>query len=194
MLLGDNGEKIGVIGIAEALHRAQEIELDLVQISKSDNGLSICKIMDFNAWQYREDKKRHQQELKNKSHELKEMWFSPAVDDGDLKVKLKKCEDFLKDGHKVKVTIKPTKGKRNQYALMHNKEMVHKVINQVVEALKEIATVEAGAKSGAMMTVSVILKPEKKPKVTAKEEGVKSENAQPTTDAVKTVVKPTVKM
>lgn len=162
MLLDNNGVKIGELFTNEALRRAEDAQLDLVMLSKPDNGLAVCKILDYNAWQYHEKKKKEAQESKNKTHDLKELWISPAVGDSDLNIKIKKAQEFLKIGHKVRFTVKPTKGKRDQYRLMQNFQMLKELSNKILEGVAEVSSLENDLKITTGSNFSFTLKPEKK--------------------------------
>lgn len=164
MLLNKEGVKEGIVPLYEARRKAEDAELDLVQISKTNNGLAICKIIDYGAWQFKENKQKHQQELKNKSLELKEIWISPAIGENDLKIKMKKCEEFLVAGHKVKVVLKVAKGKKDQYRLIQNKELTYALMNKALHMLEEVSAIDTPVKSGPNGSLSATLKPSVKPK------------------------------
>lgn len=93
----------GIYPIAEALRIANELGLDLIEISSKSSPV-VCKIMEFSKFQY-EQKKRDKDNKKKKSSQLKEMWLSPEIGDHDLETKARKSAEFLKDGDKVKVTM-----------------------------------------------------------------------------------------
>ncbi len=178
ILFDKEGVKLGVIGLPEARSRAQEADLDLVQVAKTEQGMPICKILDFGKWQYQEKKKKHEQELKNKFHELKEMWLSPAISENDFKIKLQKCAEFLADGHKVKITLKVARGKREQYRLlMQNKELAWSLMNNAIAFLKEVSSVDSPVKGGPGGSLNMILKPEKK--AVLKSQASNKEKAKP---------------
>lgn len=177
ILFDKEGVKLGQVNLSEARKRAEDAELDLVQVAKTEQGVPICKILNFGAWKYHEQKKKHKQEIKNKTHELKEMWISPAIDDNDLKIKMQKCEAFLKEGHKVRIVLKVARGKKDQYRLIQNKEMSYALMNSAINFLKEAASIDTPTKGGPGGSLSVILKPSLKPVVKVE----KNEATQPTT-------------
>lgn len=104
-LVGDNVE-VGVYDTKEALRKADELELDLIEISPTANP-PVCKIMDYSKFLYEQKKKVKEQEKKNKENmmELKELRFGPNTDDHDFEFKKRHAEKFLKDGDKVRAFV-----------------------------------------------------------------------------------------
>lgn len=104
-LVGDNIEN-GEIDIKTALKIADEMDLDLVEISNS-GGLPICKIVDYQKFLY--EKKKKEKEIKKiqkqKQVEVKEIRMTPNTDDHDFQFKLNHAKSFLKDGNKVLVSV-----------------------------------------------------------------------------------------
>lgn len=103
-LVGDNIDNPGIYPVKEAMHLADEMELDLVEISaKSDP--PVCKIIDYQKFLYQQKKK--QKELKAKSTKIvvKELRFGPNTDDHDYNFKLKHAQKFLEDGARVKAFV-----------------------------------------------------------------------------------------
>ena len=102
--MGDNIEGSQVVSIREALRMADELEVDLVEISpKADP--PVCRLVDYQKFLYQE--KRKAKEIKNKSVKIvvKEIRFGPNTDDHDYNFKLRHAENFLKDGAKVKAYV-----------------------------------------------------------------------------------------
>lgn len=97
------GENIGILSRDEALRRAQELELDLVLVSPQANP-PVAKIISWSKFKYEQGKKAKGN--KSKSSEMKEMWFKPFIDEGDLDHKLKRVREFTEKGHKVKLTVR----------------------------------------------------------------------------------------
>ena len=103
-LVGDNIEGSQVVSIREALRMAEELEVDLVEISpKADP--PVCRLVDYQKFLYQQ--KRKAKEIKNKSVKIvvKEIRFGPNTDDHDYNFKLRHAENFLKDGSKVKAYV-----------------------------------------------------------------------------------------
>ncbi len=103
-LVGENIEEDGIVSLREALHMAEELGLDLVEISPNANP-PVCKIIDYKKFLYNQKKK--QKELKAKSAKivLKEIRFGPQTDEHDYNFKLKHARKFLEDGAKVKAFV-----------------------------------------------------------------------------------------
>lgn len=102
-LVGENIEP-GVYNIDTARKMAEELEMDLVEISP--NAVPpVCKIIDYNKFLYEKKKKEKEQKAKSKQVEVKEIRFTPNTDDHDFDFKAKHAEKFLLEGHKVKCFV-----------------------------------------------------------------------------------------
>ena len=104
MIIDDTSEQLGVISLTEALQRASDLGVDLVEISPNANP-PVCKIMDFGKFKYREQKKAHEMKMKQKQVQIKEVKLRPVTDDHDYQIKLKNARRFLEDGDKVKFIV-----------------------------------------------------------------------------------------
>ena len=103
-LVGDNIPEPGVYPIAKALRLADELELDLVEISaKSDP--PVCKILDYQKYLYQQKKKAKEMKSNSAKIVVKEIRFGPNTDEHDFQFKLKHAQEFLQEGSKVKATI-----------------------------------------------------------------------------------------
>ena len=103
-LVGDNIPEPGVYPIAKALRLADELELDLVEISaKADP--PVCKILDYQKYLYQQKKKAKEMKSNSAKIVVKEIRFGPTTDEHDFQFKLKHAQEFLQDGSKVKATI-----------------------------------------------------------------------------------------
>ena len=89
----------------EALTRAEEAELDLVEIAPLAKP-PVCRIMDFGKFKYQEAKQAHEAKLKQKQIQVKEVKFRPGTDEGDYKIKLRNLIQFLEEGDKTKMTLR----------------------------------------------------------------------------------------
>jgi translation initiation factor IF-3 len=162
-LVGDN-VTMGVYPTQEALKMAQQLELDLVEISPQADP-PVCKIIDYNKFLY--DKKRKEKEMKakSKSAELKEIRFTPGTDDHDFDFKARHAENFLKEGNKVKAYVQ-FKGR----AIMF-KERGELVLLKFAERLAEFGQVEGLPKlEGKRMLMVIAPKTQKKKKETGTNE------------------------
>ncbi len=103
-LVGDNIEEPGVYPIAQALKMADELELDLVEISaKADP--PVCKILDYQKYLYQQKKKAKEMKQNSTKIVIKEIRFGPNTDEHDFQFKLKHAQEFLNEGSKVKASV-----------------------------------------------------------------------------------------
>lgn len=106
-LIDSNGAFIGIVDSKTALAKARELGLDLICTTvKADP--PVCKIQDFGKWNYERQKKEKQKKKLERQNrvELRELQFRPNIDVHDLNVKLKKAQEFIDDGDKVKIVMK----------------------------------------------------------------------------------------
>lgn len=134
-LIGADGEQIGVVSTRDALSRAEDEGLDLVEISPNAEP-PVCKIMDFGKFMFEQQKKASAARKNQKQMQVKEIKFRPGTDEGDYKVKLKKLMSFLEDGDKVKITLR-FRGRE-----MAHRELGLELLNRVQADLDELGTVE----------------------------------------------------
>jgi translation initiation factor IF-3 len=104
-LVGEDGEQLGIVPLADALGKAEAAELDLVEIAPMAKP-PVCRIMDFGKFKYREAKKQHEARLKLKQIQVKEVKFRPGTDEGDYQIKLRNLIRFLGEGDKAKITLR----------------------------------------------------------------------------------------
>ena len=104
-VIGSDGEMIGVLSRDEALAKAEEEGLDLVEIQPNADP-PVCRIMDFGKFKFELQKKASAAKKKQKIVEIKELKFRPTTDDGDYNIKLRNLRRFLEEGDKVKVNIR----------------------------------------------------------------------------------------
>ncbi len=104
-MIGADGDQLGIMTSAAALALAEEKELDLVKIAPSATP-PVCKIMDYGKFRFEQLKK--EKEAKKNQHvvEVKEIRMSPSIDTNDFNTKVKNAMKFLKDGNRVKVTVR----------------------------------------------------------------------------------------
>lgn len=104
-MIDQDGEQVGVLKASEALRKAEEAGLDLVEISPNASP-PVCRIMDFGKYQFELKKRKAAQRRKTKQTQVKEVKFRPSTDVGDFDVKLRKINSFLERGDKVKVSLR----------------------------------------------------------------------------------------
>lgn len=105
LLIDETGQRIGVVATADALRRAKEADLDLVEVAPALRP-PVCKIIDYGKYQYEQEKSSSQQRKKNKAREEKEMRLSLGINGHDLLIKAKKVDQFLGRQHKVRLVVR----------------------------------------------------------------------------------------
>jgi len=100
----ENGEQAGIVPTEVALDRADDAELDLVEVAPNANP-PVCRLMDYSKFKYEKAKKAKEAKKKQKIIQNKEVRFRPNIEDHDLNTKVTKAREFLDDGDRVKITI-----------------------------------------------------------------------------------------
>ena len=158
LVIGPNGEQVGVKQIQDALTLASYAALDLVLISPNANP-PVCKVMDYNKYRYEKQKKAKEALKKQKANmsELKEYRLSPVIDIGDFETKLRNATKYLQKGDKVKLTVR-FKGRQ-----MAHTELGREVLDRFAERVSEYADIEQKPKlDGRTMTMMLIPKKDNK--------------------------------
>lgn len=148
-LIGPDGQQIGIVSIQEALRRAEEADLDLVEISPNA-APPVCRILNYGKFQYEESKRRHAAKKKQKQIQVKEVKFRPGTDTGDYQVKLRNLIRFLENGDKAKVTLR-FRGRE-----MAHQELGIQLLKRVEADLKPYGTVEQFPRLEGRQMVMVI--------------------------------------
>jgi translation initiation factor IF-3 len=104
-LIDEAGNMIGVVRLREALTRAEDAGLDLVEISPTAEP-PVCKILDYGKFKYEAQKKANAARKRQRIIDIKEIKMRPNIDDNDYHTKMKKIHSFLEEGDKVKVTMR----------------------------------------------------------------------------------------
>jgi len=136
MLIGANGEKIGILPTSEALKSASEASLDLVQVSPSDATPVVCKLLDYGKHLFDKKKSITSSKVKVKRNTTKEIKFRPSTDVGDYNIKLKKIKSFILEGDKTKISVR-FRGRE-----ILNSDMGLNLLNKLKLELEEIAQVD----------------------------------------------------
>jgi translation initiation factor IF-3 len=148
-LVGPDGDQIGVVTTQEALRRARDLDLDLVEVAPQANP-PVCRIMDYGKFKYERDIRQKEARKKQARTELKEIKFRPKIDAHDYGTKKGHVERFLRGGHKVKVTIM-FRGRE-----MSHTELGRKILDRLVGDLGEMVTVESMPKQEGRNMIMVI--------------------------------------
>ena len=134
-VVDQNGEQLGVMSGRDALALAEERQLDLVKIAPQARP-PVCKLMDYGKYRFEQSKKEREFRKNQKVITVKEVRLSATIEDHDIDVKFKNAVKFLKEGNKVKVTIR-FRGRQ----ITHS-DIGRQVMNEFAERIKEYGTVD----------------------------------------------------
>ncbi len=154
--MGVDSEPLGIVTLSEAFAQAEENDIDLVEIAPNANP-PVCRLMDYGKFKYAESKRLHEQKLKQKNVQIKEVKFRPATDTGDYTIKVRNITRFLEAGDKVKCTLR-----------FRGREITHQefglaLLRRVQADLIEIAVVEQFPKMEGRQMVMVLAPVKKEP-------------------------------
>ena len=149
LVIGPEGEQLGILSKQDALAAAAEAGLDLVEVAPNATP-PVCRIMDFGKFKYQQSKKAQQAKKKQKVIQVKELKVRPKTDEHDLETKAKHARRFLEEGNKIKVTVR-----------FRGREIVHPdrgemVLKKLMELLQGFATVESPPKMEGRTMVMVV--------------------------------------
>jgi len=148
--IDENGEQMGIIPTRQALMRAHETGLDLVEIGATAKP-PICRIMDHGKFKYEQDKKKKEQKKRQVIVKLKEVKFHVNVGDHDYDTKLRHAQEFLLEGNRVKISLM-FRGRENAH-----RELGFELMKRIVTDLAAVATVEQAPRlQGRNMFMMVI--------------------------------------
>jgi len=147
LLIGGEGEQLGVKPLPEAISIARAAELDLVEVAPNANP-PVCRLMDYKRYEYEQQQRRKESRRKATQVVIKEMKFRPKIDVHDYTTKMRHVERFLAEGNKVKLTI-----------MFRGREMAHpelglRILERIADEVNEIAMVESAPRQdGRNMTM-----------------------------------------
>jgi translation initiation factor IF-3 len=138
-LIGADGEQVGIMPLVEALNRATEANLDLVEVAPQANP-PVCRIMDYGKFKYLQSKKTQEARKKQTVIQVKEVKFRPKIEDHDVAFKVKNIRKFLAQKDKIKVSL-----------VFRGREIAHpqigiELLKRVAAELEDIGTVEQSPK------------------------------------------------
>ncbi|MDE2165064.1 MAG: translation initiation factor IF-3 [Alphaproteobacteria bacterium] len=146
-LVDERGNMVGVVSRHEALTRAMEAGLDLVEVAPQADP-PVCKILDFGKFKYEEQKRKSEARKKQKVIDVKEIKLRPGIDDHDYDVKLRQMLKFIGEGDKVKVVMR-FRGRE-----MAHQELGMDVLMRVKDGLDKVAKIEQSPRTeGRQMTM-----------------------------------------
>lgn len=156
-VIDKDGNQLGVLSTGEALMRAEQAGLDLIEIAPNAEP-PVCKIIDYGKFRYQQTKKEKESKKSQHQVKVKEIKIKPNTDDHDLQVKTKHAREFIGKGNKVRITC-----------VFRGREMMHpefgeRAVNKMCEDLSDIATAESPARMMGR-SLSVVLAPGGKKKV-----------------------------
>ncbi len=148
-LVDADGTVLGVVPIQDALQKAEDRGLDLVEVAAKGDP-PVCKILDYGKFKYENQKKKNEARKKQKTIDVKEIKLRPGIDVHDYDVKMRAMRKFLGEGDKVKVTMR-----------FRGREMAHqdlglKMLNRVRDELEELAKVEQMPKMEGRQMIMVV--------------------------------------
>ena len=149
-LVDPSGEVLGVVPTQEALAKAEEFGLDLVEMA-SNASPPVCKILDYGKLKYVDQKRKAEARKKTKTFDVKEIKMRPGIELHDYDVKMKAMRRFLDEGDKVKVTLR-FRGRE-----MSHQELGMKILDRVRDDLEKLAKVEQYPKMEGRQMVMVIV-------------------------------------
>jgi len=153
-LIAEDGEQVGILNIADAIQRATEASLDLVEIVPNADP-PVCRLMDYGRFRFDQKKKQNEARKKQKQVQVKEVKFRPGTDIGDYNVKLKNLGRFLSEGDKAKVTMR-FRGREHAH-----RELGLELLRRVENDLSEISIVEQQPQMEGRQMI-MVLGPKKK--------------------------------
>lgn len=144
---------MGVIPTEEALFKARQKGLDLVEVTDKANP-PVCRIINFKKFQYKEQKKEQAGKKKGKAQDIKEVRFTPFIGRADFESRVKKIRSFLEDGDKVKLTVKFV-GRQ-----ITRKDFGDKIMNEAFQSVEDVAKIESEPTLQGKM-LAMVIKPRK---------------------------------
>ena len=152
-VIGADGEQLGILPRSEALEKAKEAGLDLVEVAAMSDP-PVCRIMDFGKYRYEQQKKKQEAKKRQTVVQIKEIKVRPKTDDHDYETKLRHIRRFIEGGDRCKITV-----------FFRGREIVHKdrgqdILSRFITDLADVAKVEQEAKAEGR-TLQMLLVPKK---------------------------------
>jgi len=154
-VVSEDGEQIGVMDTRDAVARARNIGLDLVEIAPQAKP-PVCKIIDYGKFLYEEKKKKQEAKKKQTTVSVKEIKFRPATDDHDYGYRAKRAHEWLEEGDKVRATI-AFRGRE-----MSHRELGRAILERLAEELAEVAEIEVAPRMEGYQMFTIFTPKKKK--------------------------------
>ncbi|GIU83586.1 MAG: translation initiation factor IF-3 [Acidimicrobiales bacterium] len=159
-----DGNQIGIMTVEEALARARDLDLDLVEVAPQADP-PVCRIMDYGKYKYEESQRARESRKKATHVTVKEIKYRPKIGRGDFETKTRKVREFLEAGHKVKVTVM-FRGRE-----ITHRELGEQILEEVERAVEDIAKVEAYPRLETRNNITMVLAPDKRKRRKASADG-----------------------
>ncbi|MCF6765607.1 translation initiation factor IF-3 [Thiotrichales bacterium 19S3-7] len=156
-LIDSEGQQVGVVSTRDALNQAQDLSLDLVEVSPQAKP-PVCRIMNYGKYLFEQNKKKSEAKKKQKQMQVKEIKLRPVTEEGDYQVKLRNLIKFLEHGDKVKITLR-FRGRE-----MSHQELGMTMMKRIQSDLEEMAVVEHMPKLEGRQMIMVMAPGKKKTK------------------------------
>jgi translation initiation factor IF-3 len=153
-LIDESNNQVGVVATSEAMRRARDAGLDLVEVAPTSDP-PVCRIMDYGKWQYQQKRRIREAHKKSQHHTttLKEIRLRPETEKHDLDIKINHAREFLEKGHKVQFTMF-FRGRQ----LLH-REQGYAIYEEIIELMEDVAKVERPSRmAGRRMTLLLVPK------------------------------------
>ncbi len=143
------GKQVGVLPIGEAINKARELEIDLVEIAPKAEP-PVVKLIEYSKFKYLENKKHQEERKKQKNVEEKEVRLSPMIGEHDLEVRLAQARQFLNEGNPIKITL-PFKGR-----MITRKEFGFEVMDRFLQSIQAIKIVREPKMEGRVLVTHIV--------------------------------------
>lgn len=148
-LLDEEGKQIGIVSKLEALQKAKELNLDVVEVASSANP-PVAKLIDFKKFKYQEAKKERENKKNQKNVGTKEVRLRPFIGQHDFDTRTAKAKSFLEDGNQVKISVF-FKGRE-----ITRKEFGYETINRFLKSVEHAKVVREPHMEGRILTATVV--------------------------------------
>ena len=149
-VIDEDGEQLGVMDVRDAVQRARDMGVDLVEIAPNAKP-PVCRIIDYGKFLYEEKKKTAEAKKKQVTVAVKELKFRPGTDDHDYEYRMKHAREWLTDGDKVRAAI-AFRGRE-----MTHRELGAKILQKLTQDLADVADVEVAPKMEGYQMFTILV-------------------------------------
>jgi translation initiation factor IF-3 len=171
-VLSEHGEMVGIMPTSEALRQAQDQNKDLVLVTEKAKP-PIVKIIELAKYKYQLQQRESENRKKSRVQDIKELQFSPFIGEGDLQVRLRRIDEFLTRGDKVRLIVDFKKGRQ-----MSKQEFGHDLLKRIFEVTGDAAVVEIQPQLIGKKLMAQLM-PNKKAKSKVKDTNEKNQTENP---------------